>query len=240
MVFNQYDPHSRYKERASKRLANGLGVLAVILISGLVGVWLGKQFSAQSLIILRTEVAQLTQQRDDLQTQLLDTTASAQTAVVKYEKLQEEVETVLPEGPVQNLLELVKEQLDQGADPERLSFIIRSTRPPTGCKDPETERFIVTTPNYKGPKSEALIADGAIKISGKGRSAQGDKGKLESWYDPDSSVEISFEYDGKAKTKKGVLPIRYAVVANDREYRFSIESGAQSFAKVVYDSCNYP
>ncbi|MCI5061161.1 MAG: hypothetical protein MRY79_08860 [Alphaproteobacteria bacterium] len=239
-MFSRYNPHSRYKERAAKRVANALGLLAVMLIAVLIGFWLGKQFAAQNLIILNKEVEALTLERDDLKEQLLETTASAQTAVTRFEQLQEEVETVLPEGPVQDLLNLVKKQLDDGADPERLSFIIKSTRPPIGCTEPDTKRFVVMTPNYKGPKSEASIADGTVFVSAKGSPAKGEEGKLEAWYDPEKMVEVVFEYDGKFKTKKGTLPIRHTLVAGDREYRFSVETSAQSFAKVVYDSCNYP
>ena len=32
----------------------------------------------------------------------------------------------------------------------------------------------------------------------------------------------------------------YVTVVGNREYRFTIERGARSFAKVIYDSCAYP
>lgn len=240
MSLNSYNPHRRYKERAAQRMASMLAMLAVILLSGLVGFWIGKQYGAGHVITLKDEVIALTQERNTLQEQITEATAAAQTANKRYEQLQEEVESILPAGPMQDIVTLVREQLKQGMKPERLSFVIRSARPPTGCVDPDSKRIVISTPANKGPKSIALIADGLIEISGAGQSARNQNGQPEAWYDPAKRTEIYFRYDKKMEVKKGVLPLRYSVVAGDREYRFTIEAGARSFAKVTYDSCSYP
>lgn len=240
MVLGSYNPHTRYKEKAAQRLTNSLGIMAVIIISILVGFWFGKQYAAEQLIKVQNENISLTQERDVLRDQVTEITASAQVASKRFDQLQEEVQSVLPEGPIQDLVTLIREQLEQGKDPDRLAFVIRSARPPTGCVDPDTKRFVIKTPAYKGPDSVVEIADGAIVISGSGVSAKNDKGKSEAWYDPSRRVEINFSHNNKVEKKKGILPLRYSVVAGDREYRFTIEVGSQSFAKVVYDSCEYP
>ncbi|HPF78138.1 MAG TPA: hypothetical protein PLF01_02500 [Alphaproteobacteria bacterium] len=240
MSLSSYNPNRRYKERAAQRVASFFSMMAVILLSALVGFWFGKQYGAEQLIKFKDEVATLTKERDGLQQQITETAAAAQTANKRYEQLQEEVESIIPAGPMQDLVTLVREQLKQGMDPERLSFVIRSARPPTGCVDPETKRIIVSTPAYKGSESIASIADGLIQISGSGQSALNEKGQPEAWYDPAKKTSITFRHGEKSEVKKGVLPIKYSVVAGDREYRFTIEPGARSFAKVTYDSCSYP
>lgn len=240
MSLSNYNPHRRYKERAAQRFASAMGMLAIILIAMLVGFWLGKQYGAGQLIKLKDEVVTIAQERDDLEEKITDATASAQTAQTRYKQLQEEVESIIPAGPMQDLVTLVREQLKQGMDPERLSFVIRSARPPTGCVDPETKRIVVSTPAYKGPESVAVIADGLIKINGSGKSARNADRKPEAWYDPSKRVEILFRHNDKMETKRGILPVKYSVVVADREYRFTIESGARSFAKITYDSCAYP
>lgn len=240
MSLNNYNPHRRYKERAAQRMASALGMLSVILLSGLVGFWVGKQYGAEQLIKLKDEVAALTQERNDLQDQVTETTAAVQTANIRYEQLQQEAESIIPAGPMQDIVTLVREQLKKGTNPERLSFVIRSARPPTGCVDPDTKRMVISTPAYKGPESIVAIEDGLIKISGSGQSARNNKGKPEAWYDPAKRVAVSFRYGDKKEVKRGILPIRYSVVVGGREYRFTIEAGARSFAKVVYDSCAYP
>ena len=240
MSLSNYNPHRRYKERSAQRMASALGVLAVIIISILIGFWLGKQYGAEHLITLKDEAAVLKIERDLLQESVTEFSATAQTANKRYQQLQEEVESIIPKGPMQDLVTLIRDQLKQGMDPERLSFVIRSTRPPTGCTDPESKRFVINTPAYKGPESVASIADDTIAISGSGSSARNDKNLPEAWYDPAKRVEVIFKYNDKTETKKRVLPIRYSVVSGDREYRFNIEAGARSFAKVTFDSCSYP
>jgi hypothetical protein len=240
MTLRSYNPHTRYKERAAQRFAALMGYAALTLISILIGFWLGKQYGATELITLKDEIVSIKQERDLLQSNATELSAAAQTANMRFEQLQEEVESIIPKGPMQNIATLVRDQLKKGTDPERLAFVIRSARPPTGCVDPQNKRFVVSTPAYNGPASAALIADGLISITGTGSSARNEKKQPEAWYDPAKRVKITFKYGDKIETKAGTLPMRYSIVAEDREYRFSIEAGARSFAKVVYDSCAYP
>ena len=44
----------------------------------------------------------------------------------------------------------------------------------------------------------------------------------------------------KTDNKAGIMPLHHSVVSGNREYRFTIEEGARSFAKVTFDSCDYP
>ncbi len=240
MSLQSYNPNSRYKQRNAQRISSLLGTLAVIIISALLGFWLGKQFGAEQLIVFKQKVETMEAERIALQDQVTELSASAQTANTRFQQLQEEVQSVLPAGPVQDIVTLVREQINQGMDPERLAFVIRSARPPSGCTDPKGKRFVVKTPAYEGPESFATVADGMIKVGGSGQSARNDKGLAEAWYDPAKMVEISFAHNGRREVKSGVLPLRYSVIADNREYRFTIEKGARSFAKVIYDSCAYP
>ncbi|MCF8496768.1 MAG: hypothetical protein K9G62_08930, partial [Alphaproteobacteria bacterium] len=156
------------------------------------------------------------------------------------EQFQETYRRVIPEGPMQSLVDLVRKQLDEGMDPARLTFAIRSARPPQNCSDPESKRLVISTPAYKGPPSQIGIAEGAIVITGAGVSATNSTGAPEAWYDPSRKVSISFTAGGKTETETGVMPLRHSVVAGGREYRLTIEEGARSFAKVTFDSCDYP
>jgi len=239
MALNQYNPHMRYKERTAQRVAGTLRLLAFVIVSIIIGFWMGKQFAAEQLITLKESLEVAEVQRESLEAQMTDLSAAAQTANARYEQLQEEVQSVIPKGPMQDLVTLVREQLEKGTDPERLAFVVRSARPPTGCVEPETKRFIVSTPANTGPKSTVQIAD-VINVTGDGISARSEGGAPEAWYDPAKPVKISFDYGGKVETKRGTLPLRHSMVVEDKEYRFSIETGARSFAKVIFDSCDYP
>ena len=239
MSLGNYNPHRRYQERAAQRTAGILKLLAFVIVSVVLGFWLGKQYGAEQLITLKDTVQTVESERDEFQTQITDLSAAAQTANARYNQLKEEVESILPEGPMQDLVTILREQLAKGTDPERLSFVIRSARPPTGCVDPRSKRFVVSTPANKGPQSIAKIIDG-VSVKGVGASAQNKNGNPEAWYDQAKKVTITFKNGDKIETKNGVLPLRHSMVVDNREYRFTVETGAKSFAKVIYDSCNYP
>ncbi len=241
MFINNYNPHSRYRERSAQRFANIISFFLIIGMSVGVGIWMGRQFGAESVISLKKQNKSLTQQTEELQTALTDLRAEAQTANTRYEQLRAEYNAAVPEGPMQDLLKLVKQQLDEGMEPGRLAFLLRSARPPTDCTEPDSKRFIVSTPTYKGENSAVTIADGAVVVFGKGESAKNKDGQPEAWYDPAQAITVTFKNaKGELENKTSVLPIRHSVVVDDREYRFTIEEGSRSFAKVVFDSCAYP
>ncbi len=240
MSLNSYNPAARYKVRATQRMVNAMGMVVVIILSLCVGFWVGKQYGVEQNISMREQVSSLTKERNQLQASLTELRSEAQTANTRYEQIKAEYNAVLPEGPMQDLTRLVREQLTQGMAPERLAFFIKSARPPTGCTDPETKRFIVSTPSYTGQASSVSVADGAIVIKANGVSASNKEGQPEAWFDSAKSVEVTFTTATGTEAKKGNLPLRHSVVAGNREYRFTIEEGAKSFAKVVFDSCSYP
>lgn len=239
MIYS-YDPSARYKAKAKQRFMNFMVFSSVVLISAGIGFWLGGQSAAEQTIKLKNENKALTTQHDELQDSLTELRAEAQTANTRFEQIKKEYAELIPEGPMQDLTALLRTQLEKGMDPQRLAFFIRSARPPTGCVEPDVRRFVVSTPAYRGPDSVVSVADGSIKITASGVSARNDKGQPEAWFDPAQPVHIAFTSPNGTDNKKGTLPIQHSVVAGNREYRFTIEQGSRSFAKVVYDSCSYP
>ncbi|MEM6780896.1 MAG: hypothetical protein AAF569_03445 [Pseudomonadota bacterium] len=237
---NIYDPSARYRAKSKQRFVNFLVFTSVVLVSAGIGFWLGGQSAAEQIITLKTENETLNTQYDELQDSLTELRAEAQTANTRFEQIKKEYAELIPEGPMQDLTALLRAQLEKGMDPQRLGFFIRSARPPTGCVEPDVRRFVVSTPAYRGPASVVSVADGAIKIQGSGASARNDKGQPEAWFDPAQPVSVVFTSQNGTDRKKGTLPIQHSVVAGNREYRFTIEEGSRSFAKVVFDSCSYP
>ena len=223
-----------------QRVSSAMGMVIVILMSTGVGLWFGKQYAAQNQINLHEEVGSLTRQNQELQQNVTELRAEAQTANTRYEQIRAEYESAIPEGPMQDIIKLIREQLGQGMAPERLAFLIRSARPPTGCTEPETKRFVVTTPAYKGPDSAVTLADGKVVVTAEGVSAKNDKGAPEAWFDPAQSVTVRFRSGQTTEAKAGTFPIRHSLIVENREYRFTVEEGSRSFAKVVFDSCAYP
>jgi len=240
MSFRSYNPHLRYKERAVHRLANFLGFCAVLLIIFLFGFWIGRQTGGEKQIMMQKTIEGLEEQNTALRSQITEMSAKVQTSARRFEDLQKEIDGLLPEGPLQGIVDLLRSELEKGSEPQRLKYLIKSGRPPTGCTPPETKRFIIRTPLYKGSESSVEIKEAGLKINGNGAPAQNEEGQTEAWYDPSKPVTITFFYDDRSESKEGILPLRHFIVLGDREYRFTVEQGAQSFAKVIFDSCAYP
>jgi len=240
MSFSTYNPGDRYRKRATKSFMSFSFVLFVLFLFFIVGFWFGKQNAGQQERLLKAQVEEITLQNKVLENSLVETRSEAQTAVMRYDQLQKKYEEQLPEGPLRDLLSLVKAQLNEGRDPERLAFLIRSARPPRNCSEIETKRFVVSTPGNQAPQSSISVADGGVIVKASGAAVKNSDGKAEAWFDPTRSVNIEFKTLDGVEVKKGVFPLHHSIVVGAREYRFTVSAGARSFAKVTFDSCDYP
>ncbi len=241
MRLNSYNPQNRYQRRNSERRIAFISVVIMICVAFGTGLYLGKQNAGQQEKAYKKQLDESLLEREVLQNTMTELRAETQTALTRYEQLQETYNEILPEGPLRELTAMLKQQLDEGKSPERLGFLIRSARPPRGCTEPETKRFVVSTPSYDGSDSQISVANGALVIKGAGQSAMSTEGKAEAWYDPAKSIKIDFIANGETvASKDSAMPIRHSIIVDDREYRITIAEGARSFAKVTFDSCDYP
>ncbi len=242
MTLGHYNPRSRYRERAAKR-ANTM-FLAIILAGALlgIGIWIGRQHAVFQIESLKKEAESSAAESARLQEELVKVRAEHQTLSSRFDQLQTQYDQELPEnGPARELLQMLRKQLEDGMPPERLSFLIKSARPPRNCSDPSAKRFMVKTPAYSGPDSVASIGEGAVNISGIGASSRNKEGQPEAWYDPTQPVTVTFKVSGgDAEKKVGTLPFQHSVIAAGKEYRFTLSEGEKSFVKVTFDSCDYP
>ena len=241
MSFSTYNPYDRYKQRSAKRAGSVITVLFLFVGLFSLGYWVGGLSARQNIYILQGEKASLTEEYEISQDNVIKLRAEAQTANVRLEQLRARYEELLSEGPVRDLLVMVRKQIEQGVAVERLQSVILSARPPQNCSDAEVKRFVVRTPVYKGPNSRALIGGGKVSIEGRGVSAKNSQGQKEAWFDPGQPIDLVFKARGvKSTQKKGLLPIRHSMIVGDKEYRFTLSIGAKSFVKVTYDHCDYP
>jgi hypothetical protein len=247
MTIRSYNPYDRYRQRSLERMMGILVVIAAMGIAAGIGFWLGRQTDAQKTHYLQQKVNEAQAMRDQMETEMTELRAEAQTATMRLQQLQKTYEETIPAGPMQDLIALIRKQLDEGMDPQRLAFLVRSARPPRNCTEPETRRFVIATPANTGPASSIDIKEGGIVIKGSGISARNEKGAPEAWYDASKSVSLEFTIDNPltaeepvVEKKAGVMPLHHSTVSGNREYRFTIAEGARSFAKVTFDSCDYP
>lgn len=240
MHFSSYNPNDRYRQRSARRTSS---IIAFMFAFGSVfgaGFWVGGIGSQQRLYILQEEKRVLREENNEGHSVMVGLRADAQTSGVRLEQLRASYDELLSDGPMRDLVTLVRNQIVEGVDVKRLESVILSARPPQNCSDPENKRFVVKTPVYKGPSSKASIR-GGISVFGIGSASKNNKGKKEAWFDPSQPVEMIFQSKGKEpEKKKGILPIHYSMISGDKEYRFTITAGAKSFVKVTFDHCDYP
>ncbi len=202
---------------------------------------MGEMRSRQVTYILQEDKREMSEDLSKMQNDVTSLRADAQTANVRLEQLKANYDELTTEGPMKRILGLVRQQIEKGVSSERLESVIAMARPPQNCSAPETKRFVVSTPVYKGPDSVASVSGGLVIINAKGVSAQNAQGNKEAWFDPSQSVKMSFKpRGGDEQVKEGVLPIYHSAVVGAKEYRFTVTAGAKSFVKVTYDHCDYP
>jgi hypothetical protein len=236
-----YNPHDRYRRRKANQITSIVISLCVVGFIFGFGYVMGKQFGAQDAIVLRKDVEELRGLTETLEREKIESLAEAKTANIRYEQLQETYADITSNGDLKEMVDMLRSQLESGMDSRRLKFVIRSARPPQNCSDPETKRFVLSTPAYDGAANVITLADGFLKITGAGESAKNKSGKPEAWYDPAKRVSLQFSVPGKEQdVRKGVMPLQHSMVVQNREYRFTIDAGAKSFARITFDSCDYP
>ena len=241
MAFSSYNPNDRYRQRAAKRMSNLIAFSFVFAIIFCLGYWIGGLKSQRDIYILKEDKQALSEERDNVRADMTKLRAEAQTATVRLEQLRANYDELIGEGPMKNLVSLVRQQIDSGVDVKRLESVILSARPPQNCSNPISKRFVVNTPVYSGPSSNVTLPKGIVIITGEGTSAQNIQGKKEAWFDPGKPVELVFKTkDGEPQVREGVLPIYHSVVVGDKEYRFTVTAGEKSFVRVSYDYCDYP
>jgi len=171
---NVYNTHNRYRNRNRSQVRRLFMSIMFVLLVFLLGIWLGKGRAGGERVFLDAQVKEKTAQIVNLEEELMLSRSNAQTAEMRYTQLQNDVLKELPfDGPLRSLIEELRLRLDEGVNPERLSFAIKAARPPQNCTDPKIKRFVLSTPVYQGPDSKVEIDDNVF-LTGEGSSAKND------------------------------------------------------------------
>jgi hypothetical protein len=241
MAFILRSHRDRYRQRAQENFYRGVALLACFAAAVTLGYVVGQKKTEQENRVMREKAIELQSAANKSENEISGLRAAYQTLRVQYEQLQSTYNSRVPQGEFGQLVGLVREQLDKGLPFDRLAQIIRAAQPPQNCTQPMNKRFIVSTSAYKGPQSVITFGDGAITLSGNGEPSINSKQEKEAWYDPGKPVEVVFTIiGGKKEVKKGLLPMHHTIILRDKEYRFTISEGPQSFVVVTGDSCVYP
>lgn len=241
MNYMMFESGGSSRRRAAERRRKI--IMRVILLAAVCGFffWWGGENVRSSEVAYKQQANTLKKERSTLETQITNLQSEVQTTNIRYQQLEAKYQQEVPQGAFKELTDLVKKRLDAGIPADRLSFIITQASPPKNCTPAQAKRFVVKTPVYSGPHGTVAFGNGAITVTGEGKSAIGSSGAREAWYDPGKPVTIKFiELGGKETVKEGLLPIQHSMVVGNKEYRFTVAAGERSFISVTSDSCDYP
>lgn len=243
MSLGLHENRQRRRRRFWWGVSKWVLALVLVLAAGAYSYRFGAQLAEREVVQRDERIVQLEQELAGLQEQsagLASELAQAREAIGAW---QARYEREVPTGFVREMMTLVQQKLEAGADEDRLAFLVAAADKPRSCDgQPETKRFIVTTELQTGGANDAVsFGDRAITVTAVGAAARNASGNLEAWYDPQKTVSVSFTaLGGKTVTAEGALPLHHSVVAGNSEYRFTALPGARGFITVTADRCDYP
>jgi outer membrane murein-binding lipoprotein Lpp len=237
--------HQRAQSRRRRRwlLFKWFLALAVIAAMGVFSYRTGSELARREVSRLEEEVETLTSADTELRAQNAQLEVEVNAARQRAAQWRERYEKEVPTGKSRELFMLMREQMDKGADADRIAFMIGEAAKKQSCDaSPVTKRFLVRTPLYVGANDSVSFADNAITVTAEGESATNAEGKPEAWYDTAKPVTLKFiELGGTTTEAKGMLPLFHSVVRGGNEYRFSATAAdSNGFIIVTSQRCVFP
>jgi hypothetical protein len=235
------DTRRRRRRQFYWRLFRALFAMLAVGIIGGYGYQIGVSADQARSAKLETDLARFQESNLDLRDQLALAAQSSSQANRALEELRQRYAQDVPQGELASLMERVEAQLQAGADPGRIGFLIDAAATPVSCDgQPVTKRFMPQTPVSTGPVSFVRFDD-RITVTGSGEPARNPEGLAEAWYDPTYPIRLEFRtLDGAVTSVEGTLPLHHGMVVDGREYRFSVMPGERWFIEVTAQSCAFP
>ena len=205
--------------------------------------WSGEKIARLEVSGLQEKVDELTKGVAELRDKNAALEERAAAADRNETEWREKYAADVPTGKSSELLALIESQIEKGADPDRVAFLVDTAARERSCDAvTQTKRFLVRTPLFAGANDAVTFAKNTITVTGMGASANSAAGIPEQWFDPAKPVTLRFvEPGGVSSQAFGALPLHHSVVRGKSEYRFSIiDSGKQGFINITAERCAFP
>ena len=241
MPLGRYDYEQRYRRKFLGGFIK-LGLLAALLLgTGLFAYQMGVEQMKGRDASLREEVSTLSRQKAELELLAGQMQNAAKAAEARAQEAEARLKREVPTGELARLSKLVAARLQAGLDPARLAFVIEQAQTQRNCQQPESKRFVLSTPLLRAGSRTTTFGNGTITVTGEGISARNPQGQPESWFDPAQPVRIRIVTQaGKEIVAAGTLPLHQSVVVDQHEHRFTFAAGPRSFVEVTADRCPFP
>lgn len=237
--------------RPRRRRRSGRPILILLLSAAAVGVvaaglWYGYQVLSSDLhariatlegevTSLRGDLKHTERARASLEVDLRDAQARLRYTEARYER-------DVPTGEAKRLLDLVRDGLAHGAEPDRLAYLIRAGARPMHCDEaPATRLLDVAHPGKRQPAGSLDVADGRVILWAEGETATDERNRPEDWFDPLRPVRLRFEQRGADPSiVEGTLPLSHKIVVGESEYHFAIAAGRRGYMEIGVVRCAFP
>jgi outer membrane murein-binding lipoprotein Lpp len=244
MSLGMAERQSRARRRVFWGLLKGLAAFALVGVVMAAAYKTGNSVADIDIRRLNDQIAQLTAQKQALQSEasgLRAQTAQAQQQVKAWEQ---RYKADMPSGDSKALLDLANRKLSEGADVARITALISAASNPRVCDDkPETKHLQVKTPIGKvGKEATAVFADRKVTVTADGEPALDGKGQKLSWFDPAQPITLHFApLEGQPVDASGMVPLQHQMIVGSSEFRFSVEvDERKGFATITGTRCNFP
>jgi hypothetical protein len=228
----------RRGRRLSWRLLRMVFCFAAVGAMGSYAYRIGESVGGTRVAQLEADLKRFQEANVGLRDRMAGLAERSREAEADLEDLRQRYASDVPRGDSAALLGRLQQQLEAGADPDRLAFLIDAAAQTDDCDDePVTKRFVPQTPISGGPTSFVRF-DGRVTVTGQGESWRNAEGLAEDWYDPAMPVRLAFRRnDGELTEVAGVLPMTHRMAIDGQEYRFMLVAGETSFVEVSAQRC---
>lgn len=226
---------SKSRERARRRKALILRVGRwVTVIVALLGIGYssyqgGLALADLKVVSLRTELEQVTRERDNARAARDNIQAVLAKANEQNASLQSRYDSDVPTGTIADLLKAVRDRIAEGISPDRIMDALRTVRAVTACDGrPVTRRFALRAGAQPAPDDTVSFADGLVSLY-----------ITPAPDDPTRALTAHFTRPGGAPvTVSGPSPLRATLPLDNAELRFTIaNSDLRGFVTATMNSC---
>lgn len=224
------------------RLVRWSIAFAAVFAAGFYAYETGTGLAEREVVRLRDEIASLNRTIEELTDEKVRLADAAAVAAKSAKDWERRYGRDVPTGEVKKLYDLAQQKIQEGVDPNRLTFVLSQTGQERECDEAvETKRFYVKTPLYSGANDSVGFGGNRITLTAEGAASKDETGNPLARFDPAQPILVRFVLlGGGGSEATGMLPLHHTLVSGDKEYRFSLVSGAPGMVKVTGGFCSYP
>ena len=231
----------RRRRRGRARLFGVLVAVGLSAVALAFAFYIGGEHAAGQITALNNRLVELGDENDRLARGKGEAEAAVSQLRTAYQQLEQRYAREVPKGPAQEIQRQVQIKLEEGVAPQRINAVVAMLEVKRVCEAPESRRFYVKVPLYRGGGTEAGFGGGQLRVSAEGEAMVNARTERpQTFYDPDKPVQLAMAVGDGERVVQGMLPMDESVVGAGFEWRVRAAKGARGFMNVTVDRCRFP